>query len=86
MQEAARSPYNSYLSDGDDSFVPYPYNPRANDYVTHEDPRRRKISERERQLELVRQIELTKRREDERVRELEEHASRRYEVSLVPSS
>lgn len=77
MQDAARSPYNSYLSDDDEgSFVSYPYHP---DYVTHEDLKRRKILERQRQLELADQAELN-RREAERVRELAEHTSRLQEV------
>ena len=83
MQEAARSPYNSYLSDDDDegSFVSYPYNPRAHDYITHEDLKRRQILEQQRQLELARQAELN-RREAERVRELAEHTSKLQEVSI----
>ena len=83
MQDAARSPYNSYLSDDDEgSFASYPYNPRAHDYVTHEDLKRRQILERQRQLEWARQAELD-RREAERVRELAEHTSKLQEVSFV---
>ena len=76
MQDAARSPYNSYLSDDeDDSFIPNPYDPRAHHYVTQEDLERQQIFERQRQLELARQAELNRRREAERARELAEHMS-----------
>lgn len=84
MQDVARSPYNSYLSD-DDSVIPYPYNLRPNDYDMHEDLRRQQVLEQQRQFELARQAEINRQRE-ERARESEEHVSRRYEVSLVPSS
>ena len=86
MQDAARSPYNSYLSgddDDDDSFISHPYNPRAHDYVTHEDLKRRQILERQRQLELTRQAELNRRREVERAQELAERTSKPQEVRFV---
>jgi hypothetical protein len=79
IQDAARSPYNSYLSDDDEGS--FPYNPRAHDYVTHEGLKRRQILERQRQLELARQAELN-RREAERVRELAERTSKLQEVSI----
>ena len=86
MQDAARSPYNSYLSDDDEgSFTPYPYNPRANDYATHEDPKRGQILERQRQFELARQAELGGRREAERARELAERSSGVRKVSFTSS-
>jgi len=85
MQDVARSPYSSYLSDDDDgdSYINYPHKPRARDYATYEDLKRRQALERQRQLELARQAELNRRREVERVRESAEHTS---QVSLVPSS
>jgi len=84
VQDAARSPYNSYLSDDgyDDTFVPYPYDPRAHNYVTQEDLKRQQIFERQRQLELTHQAELNRRREAERARELAEHTSKRHGVGF----
>jgi len=81
MQDAARSPYNSYLSDDDeDTFVSYPYNLRAQNYVAHEDLKRQQILEQQRQLELARRAD---RREAKRVRELAEHTPKLQEVSFV---
>jgi len=77
MQDAARSPYNSYPSHH--GSVSYPYNPRTSDYATHEELERQRILERQRQLELVRQTELIRRREEERVQELEERTSQQHE-------
>ena len=83
MQDAAGSPYNSYLSDDDDdSFALYPYDPRAHDYVTHEELKRHQILERQRQLELARQAELDRRREAERARELAKRRSRTQQVGF----
>lgn len=50
MQGAARSPYNSYLSDYVGSYVPYPYNPHTYNYAPHtpEDLKRRETLERRR--------------------------------------
>lgn len=72
IQDAARSPYNSYLSDdGDDddgAYIPSPYQPRAHSYTpyAHEDLKRRQALEQQRQHELARQAELSRRREVER--------------------
>jgi hypothetical protein len=67
MQDAARSPYNSYLSDDDDdgSYIPYPYNPRGYGYTphTHEDLKGRQVLERQPRPELARQAKLNRRRE-----------------------
>lgn len=80
MQDAARSPYNSYLSDDEDSFISYPYIPRAYNYATYEDLKRQQTLEQQRQLELARQAD---RREAKRVRKLAEHTPKPQEVSLV---
>lgn len=85
-QDAARSPYNSYLGDDNGSFVPYPYDPHTNNYTTYEDLERRQALERQRQVELARQAELDRRREEERDRDSEEYVSQQHRVSLVPSS
>ena len=78
MQGAAQSPYNSYLSDDEYSPIPYPYDPRANDYAAqYDDLERRRVLERQRQLDLARQAELNGRWEEKRDRD---------EVSFVPSS
>lgn len=84
-QDAARSPYNSYLGDDNGSFVPYPYDPHTNNYTTYEDLERRQALERQRQLELARQAELN-RREEERDGDPEEYVSQQHKVSLVSSS
>ena len=73
VQDAARSPYNSYLSDDGDSFVPNPYDPRASAYPVREG---RRVSERQQQPELTRHAEPSRRREKEKDRELEEHTSK----------
>jgi hypothetical protein len=92
MQNAARSPYNSYLSDDEDDgtgySVPYSYNlrPSTCSPYMHEDLKRREILERQRQLELARQAELDRRHEAERVQELQERSSMPQRVSFVPSS
>jgi len=80
MQDAARSPYDSYLRDDGDSFISYPYDPRANDHITHEDLKRRRVIERQRQPELVHQAELSRRRGAERARESTEYTSKPEEV------
>ena len=77
MQDTARSPYDSYLSDDEDSFTPYSYNPRTHEYAAHEDLKRRQALERQRQLELARQAELDRRREASG-----EHVSKQQEVSI----
>lgn len=67
-QGAAQYPYNSYLSGGEGSFVSYPYQSHAYDYnpYVHEDTNRRQVREQERQLELARQADLNRKREEER--------------------
>jgi hypothetical protein len=75
-RDAARSPYNHYLSDYGNSFVSYPYayRPHTNPYPIYEDPTRRPALEQQRQLELTRQAELNRRREEEGTRGLEERS------------
>jgi len=80
MQDAARSPYNSYLSDDGDSFIPHPYDPRVYAYPIHESSKRQRVPERREQPEPARQAELSRRRE-ERGRELEEPGSQQRRVS-----
>ncbi|KAF9648130.1 hypothetical protein BDM02DRAFT_3115910 [Thelephora ganbajun] len=81
MQGAARSPYDSYLND--DTSISYPYNPRAHDYTTHEDLKRKQTLERQQQLESARQAKLD-RREAERTRELAEHTSKLQKSTSTP--
>lgn len=89
IQDAARSPYNSYLSDDDDgSYIPYPYQPRAHNYTRYAraDLKRRQALERQEQQELARQAELSRRRGAERAKKSAEHARKPQRVSFVFSS
>ena len=81
MQDAARSPYNSYLSDDGDS-VTNQYDPRASSYIVHEGSKRRRVPEQQQQPEPTRQAELSRQREEERVRQSEQHTYQHRRVSF----